>query len=328
MSRIRAVTYRCTGVVSIGACESEEGLFRHAFRRGAPTLRGDDVDGCVNVTSRGIEDGGESCGSGHGGPARRLGALVSFETDEGVRRYDGVSLWTDASRHRLMLVRDNGGPRNGGVSVSDGLVYAYRPTCEECQAMKPHVAEIARYVRVVSFDVDRNPALARRFGIKGVPTLLVVKGGWRVREVKSIPHFAAALRRNAKRTNPERSSTVRQRVAAYLGRVADYGVEVQDESSLLDEVDETLSSDENIRIIAKRFGFPTPAEMGRGVTGVVMGQESRALMKELERCQARETTPLAPDPATGGESCKTVDGMRGCVVEGRRAWRWTGVSRA
>ncbi len=326
MSRIRAVTYRCSGVVSIGACEGEEGLFRHPFKKNAPTLRGDEVDGCVNVGPRGIEDGGESCGSSHGGPARRLGALVSFETDGGIERYEGVSLWTDASRHRLLLVRDNGAGRDSGVSVSDGLVYAFRPTCDECMAVKSDVDEIARHFRVFRFDVDRNPKLARRFGVKGVPTLLVVKGGWRVREIPSIPHFAAALRRDARRANPEKSATVRSRVRSWLAKVADYGVDVHDESSLLDEVDETLSSDENIRILAKRFGFPTPAEMGRGVTGVVMGQESRALLKELERCQARESTPLAPDPATGGKSCKTAGGMRGCVVEGRRAWRWTGVS--
>jgi thioredoxin 1 len=57
--------------------------------------------------------------------------------------------------------------------------------CGPCKALEPAIKEVAgEYVgklKVVKVDIDESPGVAARFGIRGVPTVIVVKGG---REVK------------------------------------------------------------------------------------------------------------------------------------------------
>jgi len=57
--------------------------------------------------------------------------------------------------------------------------------CGPCKALEPAVKEIAgEYagkLKVVKVDIDESPGIATRFGIRGVPTVVVMKGG---REVK------------------------------------------------------------------------------------------------------------------------------------------------
>lgn len=57
--------------------------------------------------------------------------------------------------------------------------------CGPCKALEPAVKEVAgEYagkLKVVKVDIDESPGVAARFGIRGVPTVIVVKGG---REVK------------------------------------------------------------------------------------------------------------------------------------------------
>lgn len=53
--------------------------------------------------------------------------------------------------------------------------------CGPCKAIAPLVGQVAdEYlgkVKVGTIDIDDSPGIARRFGIKGVPTLFVFKGG-------------------------------------------------------------------------------------------------------------------------------------------------------
>lgn len=53
--------------------------------------------------------------------------------------------------------------------------------CGPCKAIAPLVGQVAdEYegkVKVGTIDIDENPGIAQRFGIKGVPTLFVFKGG-------------------------------------------------------------------------------------------------------------------------------------------------------
>lgn len=53
--------------------------------------------------------------------------------------------------------------------------------CAPCRAIAPHVAALARAyagrLRVAKCDVDDNVAIAARYGIRGVPTLLIFSGG-------------------------------------------------------------------------------------------------------------------------------------------------------
>jgi thioredoxin 1 len=53
--------------------------------------------------------------------------------------------------------------------------------CPPCRALAPIVAEVAAETvgraKVVTIDADTSPGTARRYGIRGVPTLLVFRGG-------------------------------------------------------------------------------------------------------------------------------------------------------
>ena len=53
--------------------------------------------------------------------------------------------------------------------------------CGPCRAIAPIVEELAgEYdgkVKIGKLDVDNNPDVAMRFGIRGIPTILIFKGG-------------------------------------------------------------------------------------------------------------------------------------------------------
>jgi len=53
--------------------------------------------------------------------------------------------------------------------------------CGPCKAIAPLVDEIAvQYtgkLKVVKMDVDRNTATPQRYGVRGIPTLLLIKDG-------------------------------------------------------------------------------------------------------------------------------------------------------
>ncbi len=53
--------------------------------------------------------------------------------------------------------------------------------CGPCRMIAPFVeqlaSEYAGRAKVAKLDIDESPAIAQRFGIRGVPTLYVFKGG-------------------------------------------------------------------------------------------------------------------------------------------------------
>jgi thioredoxin 2 len=61
------------------------------------------------------------------------------------------------------------------------LVDFYADWCGPCKIMAPVLDEIARArmgeVVVLKLDTDRNPATSARFGIRGIPTLILFKQG-------------------------------------------------------------------------------------------------------------------------------------------------------
>jgi len=61
------------------------------------------------------------------------------------------------------------------------LVDFWATWCGPCRAIAPIVEELATEylgkVKVGKMDVDRNSATPMRYGVRGIPTLLVFKGG-------------------------------------------------------------------------------------------------------------------------------------------------------
>jgi thioredoxin 2 len=72
------------------------------------------------------------------------------------------------------------------------LVDFYADWCGPCKIMAPVLDEIARErageALIAKLDTDRNPDMSARFGIGGIPTLVVFRGGREIaREVGAIP---------------------------------------------------------------------------------------------------------------------------------------------
>jgi thioredoxin 2 len=79
------------------------------------------------------------------------------------------------------------------------LVDAWAPWCGPCRMLSPVVdelaSELAGRIRVAKLNVDENPATAARFSIRGIPTLLVLRGGREVDRMVGVLPKAEIARR-------------------------------------------------------------------------------------------------------------------------------------
>ena len=61
------------------------------------------------------------------------------------------------------------------------LVDFWAEWCGPCRMMTPVVEAVAQKfagtAKIFKLNVDENPAVTQRFGIKGIPTMIVFKGG-------------------------------------------------------------------------------------------------------------------------------------------------------
>ena len=75
-------------------------------------------------------------------------------------------------------------------SDKPALVDFWAEWCQPCKMLAPVVEEIAgEYidkVRVAKVNVDDNPATATKFGIRGIPTLLLFKEGKVVQQIVGV----------------------------------------------------------------------------------------------------------------------------------------------
>jgi len=69
------------------------------------------------------------------------------------------------------------------AAVSNGVVLVDfgAPWCGPCRMQEPIVEKIAKemqdFAKVAKLNVDRSPKVARRFDIRGIPTLIIFKDG-------------------------------------------------------------------------------------------------------------------------------------------------------
>ncbi len=73
--------------------------------------------------------------------------------------------------------------------------------CGPCQAMAPVLKQVSKKIgdeaRIIKIDIDKNPRLASKYSIRGVPTFILFKKGkqlWRASGMQSAAQIEQVIR--------------------------------------------------------------------------------------------------------------------------------------
>lgn len=83
------------------------------------------------------------------------------------------------------------------------LVDFFATWCGPCMAMNPALKEVAKNIsgkgRLIKIDVDKNPKMAAKMGVMGVPTFMLYKKGeklWHEAGTKTVAQLTDVVLKN------------------------------------------------------------------------------------------------------------------------------------
>lgn len=126
------------------------------------------------------------------------GAIPNFPLEEAPAASRGKCA-SKGEKYDANAVSDNTFEQEVLKSTEPVLVDFFAEWCGPCKAMAPALEQVAKEmqgkVKVVKLDVDQNPAVTGKYGIRAMPTLILFKNGQ-----VTAQHTGAWCRRRSSRT--------------------------------------------------------------------------------------------------------------------------------